>query len=58
VLRLARIVPELPGRLEKGREFLAEVTETAQRDHGEVPARFSVRSVVKRFEDTDALNTP
>ena len=54
---LARIIHDFPGRLEKGKEFLTEVTETTHGDHGEVPAMFSVHSVVRWFEDTDTLNT-
>jgi hypothetical protein len=54
---LPRIIHEFPGRLEKSKEYLTEVTETTHGDHGEVPAMFSVHSVVKWFEDTDTLNT-
>jgi len=52
---LARIIHEFPGRLEKSKEFLTEVTETMHRDHGEIPEMFSVHSVVKRFKDPDTL---
>jgi hypothetical protein len=55
---LTRIIHEFPGRLETGKEFLTEVTETTHRDHGEVPEIFSVHSVVKWFEDTDTFITP
>jgi len=48
---------DFPGRLDKGEEFLTEVTETTHRDHGEVREMFSVHSVVQRFGDTDTLNT-
>jgi hypothetical protein len=51
---LVRIFHEFPGGLKKGKEFLTEVTETTHRDHGEVPEIFSVRSVVKSFEDAEA----
>ena len=54
---LTRIIHEFPGRLETGKEFLTEVTETTHRDHGEVPEIFSVHSVVKWFEDTDTFIT-
>jgi len=43
--------------MEKGEEFLTEVTETTHRDHGEVPEKFSVHSVVQRFGDTNTLRT-
>jgi len=48
---------EFPGRLEKSKEFLTEVTETTHGDHREVSEIFSVHSVVKWFEDADTLNT-
>ena len=57
MLLLTRIIHESPGRLEKSKGFLTEVTETAHRDHGEVPEMLSVHSVVEWFEDTDALTT-
>jgi len=51
---LPRIIHVFPGRLEKRKEFLTEVTETTHRDHGEVP---EMSSVVQWFEDTHTLNT-
>jgi hypothetical protein len=44
-LTLAGIMHELPGRLEKSKEFLTEVTETAHRDHGEVPEMLALRAL-------------
>ena len=49
VWALARTMHDFPGRLDKGEEFLTEVTETTHRDHGEVREMFSVHSVVQRF---------
>jgi len=54
---LTPIIHEFPGRLEKSKEFLTEVTETTHRDHGEIPEMLYVHSVLKWFEDTDTLNT-
>jgi hypothetical protein len=54
---LAPIIHEFPGRQEKSKEFLTEVTETMPRDHREIPEMFSVNSVVKWFKETNTLIT-
>jgi len=54
---LPRIIHEFPGRLEKSKEYLTEISETTNGAHGKVPGMYFVHSVVQWFEATDTLKT-